>query len=224
MLHGMSADQATINVNVAKSIYYATQSMRAQGPERRAKIAAYLRGIARTINDAVVELSAGVVPHGKCGEMMGHAQMLDEQIGDLLGAKKSEALTRQLMEAYDIERMLYEIGDAKERVERLGKMSFAAGYYNAAAAAIEAGDAVEDATVEAPISPQAQALHAALDAHFKLDEIEQLCFDLNIDWENLRGEIKQAKARSLILHCEKRGNLRALRALVLDARPDLKLI
>jgi hypothetical protein len=223
MLPYVSTDQATINVDVAKSIYYAAPRMRSQGPERRAKIAAYLRAIATTINAAVAELSAGNVPHGKCGEMFAHAQMLDAEIGDLIGADRAQALTDQLMRAYDIERMLMEVNDPRMRAERLGKMAFAAGYYNAGAAAVEAGDATEDARDEALISPQAQSLHAALDQQFNLDEIEQLCFDLNIDWENLRGDVKQAKARSLVLYCEKRGNLRALRALVMDARPGLTL-
>jgi hypothetical protein len=219
----MPYDKVDLNVSVAKTIYYSAVSLRSQSPARRKQVAGYLRGIAMTINAAVAELSAGQPAHGKCGEMLGHASLLVGEIGDLIGIDKARMLEAKLREAYDVETFLQIYQQPAERADRFGQLAFAAGFYNAAAAAVEAGDA-EDAAQAAPvISAQAQALHTALDQYFKLAELEQLCFDLNIDWENLRGEIKTDKARALVLHCERRGNLRALRALVIDARPEISL-
>jgi hypothetical protein len=41
-------------------------------------------------------------------------------------------------------------------------------------------------------------LHALLTEYFNLEELRALCFDLGLDYDELRGEVKSAKARELI--------------------------
>ncbi len=41
-------------------------------------------------------------------------------------------------------------------------------------------------------------LHSLLVEHFDLDELRTLCFDLGVDYDELRGEVKSTKARELI--------------------------
>ena len=53
-------------------------------------------------------------------------------------------------------------------------------------------------------------LHNALDSTFNLEELRTLCFKLQIDYDNLRGGVKQAKARELVLHFERRNRLAVL--------------
>jgi len=53
------------------------------------------------------------------------------------------------------------------------------------------------------------------------DELETLCYDLGVDYENLKGNNKQAKARELMLHCERTGKLSELTELCRAIRPNL---
>ena len=220
----MADDKISTNVRVAKAIYNAAPAMRTASPARRAAIAKYLRAIATTINDVVASLGASQMPHGKCGEMLAHANMLPAQIGDIIGQTEAAHMAQQLRNAYDVEHFLAEYSGKRRRAEKFGELAFAAGYYNAAAVAVEVGDVDNEQEVEPAISAQAQTLAAALNGHFTMVELEDLAFQLGIDWENLRGDVKKAKARSLVLYCEQRGAaLKALRALMIDARPGLAL-
>lgn len=50
-------------------------------------------------------------------------------------------------------------------------------------------------------------LRSLMDACFSLSDINTLCFDLHIDFENLQGSIKIDKIKALIGHCEQAGRL-----------------
>lgn len=84
---------------------------------------------------------------------------------------------------------------------------------------------------EGPARPQAgsaevdqRVLYAALAGEaFTLSDLEELCFTLGIDWDNLRGQTKGEKARALIRYCVSRGRYEELLAAVLEARPGLEL-
>ena len=43
-------------------------------------------------------------------------------------------------------------------------------------------------------------LRDAIDQHFNLQELKNLCFDLGVDFDNLRGDTKIGKIQSLIIH------------------------
>lgn len=59
--------------------------------------------------------------------------------------------------------------------------------------------------------------------YFDNDDLADLAFRLNIGWDDLSGETKRAKARSLVHACFKQGDLDALYQLVKEARPKLGL-
>jgi hypothetical protein len=65
------------------------------------------------------------------------------------------------------------------------------------------------------------ALREILSDRFNLDELRTLCFDLHIEFENLGGETKRAKAREIVAYCERAGRLDVLVAAVRKLRPDL---
>ncbi len=50
-------------------------------------------------------------------------------------------------------------------------------------------------------------LHYTLVNNFDLEELRNLCFVLNVDYDSLRGEGKSAKARELILYFARRGKI-----------------
>jgi len=53
-------------------------------------------------------------------------------------------------------------------------------------------------------------LRQALVKHFDLEELRTLCFDLSVDYDSLPGEGKEGKARELVAHVQRRGELESL--------------
>ena len=69
-------------------------------------------------------------------------------------------------------------------------------------------------------SPAAGSLRAVLVEAFTDDDLRDLCFDMSIDYESLPGDNKSAKARELVLYCQKRGRLEELAGHVRRLRPN----
>ena len=72
------------------------------------------------------------------------------------------------------------------------------------------------------LSSQAQVLYPLLNQSFDLNDLEELCFQLGIDWDNLRGDTKGSKARALLRYCDNRGLVPRLQSLMRLARPNLR--
>lgn len=63
----------------------------------------------------------------------------------------------------------------------------------------------------------------ALTTLFIQEELAEVCFKDNIDWQNLKGETKKEKAISLITRFEHRGDLSRLIQIVKEIRPNALL-
>jgi hypothetical protein len=63
------------------------------------------------------------------------------------------------------------------------------------------------------------ALRQLLASHFNIGELQDLCFDLNIDFENLPGQMKSDKARELVAHAQRHGRLADVISQVRRLRP-----
>ena len=66
-------------------------------------------------------------------------------------------------------------------------------------------------------------LRQTITQNFSLDELRVVCFDLSIDFENLRGETKASKVAALLADAQRFGRLEALLAALHAAKPHLKL-
>jgi hypothetical protein len=65
-------------------------------------------------------------------------------------------------------------------------------------------------------------LRKLLETHFNLDGLRNLCFDMGIQYENLPGgDVLGAKARELILYCERHLRVGELIEMGREARPEL---
>ena len=64
-----------------------------------------------------------------------------------------------------------------------------------------------------------KTLRDALDDAYSDAELRDLCFELEVDYEDLPGDGQAAKARELVLFCKRRGLLAALVACVMRDRP-----
>ena len=68
------------------------------------------------------------------------------------------------------------------------------------------------------MSHDTTAIRQRLEGEFDLEELRTLSMDLGVDFDNLRGEGKAAKARELVLYMQRRGRLDVLVAAVQAAR------
>lgn len=64
------------------------------------------------------------------------------------------------------------------------------------------------------------ALLAQMDGAFSLEEVKSLCFELGVDFDNLRGETKEGRIRDLIVQIIRRNRLPGLVAALRVQRPD----
>ena len=65
-------------------------------------------------------------------------------------------------------------------------------------------------------------LRAIIDS-FNLEELDELCFGLQVDIENLEGTTKDRKARSLIQHFSRRKRINVLIIAFQEARPEITI-
>jgi hypothetical protein len=64
-------------------------------------------------------------------------------------------------------------------------------------------------------------LHRAIVDHFDLEELRTLCYDLGVNYDDLRGEALSGKARELILKMGRKRQLDELLSLLARTRPNL---
>lgn len=68
---------------------------------------------------------------------------------------------------------------------------------------------------------QLVTLRKMIDKHFIEEELRDLCFELRVDYEgDLEGKGKRAKARELVVYCDRQGHLAELMEQCRKLRPD----
>jgi serine/threonine protein kinase len=67
------------------------------------------------------------------------------------------------------------------------------------------------------------ALRQILVSRFNLEELHTLCADLQVSYDELKGEGQEPKARELIAHLQRRERLGELVGYIRQHRPDIKL-
>ncbi|MCL4262205.1 MAG: ATP-binding protein [Anaerolineae bacterium] len=64
-------------------------------------------------------------------------------------------------------------------------------------------------------------LRQMIEAHFDLQDLRELCFDLNINYDNLSGDRLSAKVIALVEEMRKRGQMELLLVTLVTARPHV---
>lgn len=78
------------------------------------------------------------------------------------------------------------------------------------------------ASADTPSQNPLAQLHQQLVTYFSANELKILCMQLAVDYEQLAGDEKGAKARSLVLHLLRRGRIGALVAEAAVQRPNVQ--
>ena len=71
--------------------------------------------------------------------------------------------------------------------------------------------------------PELSQVRRILVEYFDLEELRTLCFDLGVDFDNLRGEGKSSKARELIAYLQRRDQLNRLTRYIRQLRPNISI-
>jgi hypothetical protein len=66
-------------------------------------------------------------------------------------------------------------------------------------------------------------LFRLIDSHFNDSEVRDLCFELDVDYDNLSGDNKRDKARELVIWMRRYGRLEELTELLMSKRPHLHI-
>lgn len=135
----IGGDDIERNTQIARTVFAATLLAPPLEPKRKKAIASYYRAIAKTLVEAAEALRQGAVPHGKCGQMLGYAQQLPREIGDVIGQEQAMELSRKLMESYRVEHFGGQFMHLPhtERDAKFAGLDEAAGYFRAAARSLQ---------------------------------------------------------------------------------------
>lgn len=76
-----------------------------------------------------------------------------------------------------------------------------------------------DSSLEKPVD--LRKLLRAINDTFSLDDLRDLCFELQLDYDNLPGSAKKDKARELIIHFDRRKRINVLVATFRELRPHV---
>jgi len=71
-------------------------------------------------------------------------------------------------------------------------------------------------------TPQRMALWHALRDRTSAEDLRNLCFLLNLDYDTLPGDGRSAKAREIVAHFDRREELDALAEALHQLRPDIE--
>jgi serine/threonine protein kinase len=96
--------------------------------------------------------------------------------------------------------------------------------YQTASEMIEAINTLVIETVPQSLeSVDLMSLRKVLVERFDLEELRTLCFDLGENFDSLRGEGQEAKAREWVAFLQRRERLSQLASYIRQHRPDIKL-
>lgn len=114
------------------------QSFMVKDDSRRQAVAEYFEKISKCLYAVHSSLTSNQVPHGRCAELDGYADMLTATVGDYLGAEKSEELTGLLHAAYRVEDLWDKFISPEQRSD-LPVIEKTAGRFAALANSVRAG-------------------------------------------------------------------------------------
>jgi hypothetical protein len=106
--------------------------------ERRDRIADYFAVVAQTIQDSAESFRQGKVPHGKCQEMLEHANAFTDVVETELGRERAEAYAQKLRDAHEVEMLVSEILGSPDPQGQIQELEKASGTFRALSAAIRA--------------------------------------------------------------------------------------
>lgn len=115
------------------------EKLAAARAERRQGIADYFDNISTCLHEVHHSLAADVVPHGRCAELEGYAEVLPRVVGDYVGAGRADELSGLLAGAHRVEGLWYVFKESPDKMAQLPLIEKVAGRFTALANSVRAG-------------------------------------------------------------------------------------
>jgi tetratricopeptide (TPR) repeat protein len=152
-------------------------------------------GAAESFNKAIIQAPKTSYHSSELGHVWSAWKGLADSLLALSRYQEAIDAYQQIMECGHILAKLHgSVGTCREKLDQLCQ---AFESYCQALALDPSLEKLGDAR-ESIVVPLQRKLLAFLDKRFSLDELQTLCFHVNVDYENLPGESKQGMARELI--------------------------
>jgi len=125
-------------LSVAKALFSFRGEFQKAKREKRDRIADLFEKISNCVKDVYSELKSDEVPHGKCAEMLTYANMLTDTVKDEIGEERAEELAKDLIEAHEVEVLLWQLHNVPDKDLQLSKLDEASGVFMALANIVRA--------------------------------------------------------------------------------------
>lgn len=110
----------------------------AQG-QRRQEIADYFANISNCLHEVHSSLAADIIPHGRCAELEGYADVLPLTVGDYVGAERAGELAGLLSAAHRVEGLWETFNQSPDKRGQLPLIDKLSGKFTALANSVRAG-------------------------------------------------------------------------------------
>ncbi len=143
-------------------------------------------------------------------------RFLTGRVDELEVARAREYAETEILRQ-ETENLRQEVGELRNGVTSLTRQLEAADMTPAWRPPVKESGPVKDGK---PAGVDAVALQQFIAEFFNLEDMRDLAMRLDVDFEDVAGETKEAKARSLVSYMKRRKRLSELRDLVRQLRPE----
>lgn len=143
-------------------------------------------------------------------------RFLTGRVDELEVARAREYAETEILRQ-ETENLRQEVGELRSGVASLTRQLEAADMTPAWRPPVKEGGPVKDGK---PAGVDAVALQQFIAEFFNLEDMRDLALRLDVDFEDVAGETKEAKARALVSYMKRRKRLVELRDLVRQLRPE----
>jgi hypothetical protein len=126
-------------LDVVKSLLGLSTELKSAERQNRADMAKLFDDISACLAGTSAEIRAGAVPHGRCGELLTYGQNLPALVEGAIGVQKARELGDQLISAYAVERLAYQLANVPDRETHLAALEEASGKFRALANLMRVG-------------------------------------------------------------------------------------
>ena len=106
--------------------------------ERKDRIAEYFLTIGNIIQEAADIFKKGDIPHGKCQQMLDHAQYFSDVVGDTIEPDKAKEFQQKLIESHEVELLASEILGQDGSEQKIAELERISGSFLGLGSAIKA--------------------------------------------------------------------------------------
>lgn len=126
-------------IDVAKSLFSLKDSFAKASQEQRDRMAEYFKAISECLAATYDSLSSDVVPHGRCGEIKGYAELLPSVVRGLIDDRRAQELSDLLKRSHEVEGLMEVVRRSPNKDAEIATIAEASGIFMALSNSVKAG-------------------------------------------------------------------------------------